>query len=114
VLACRSRAKALAAADSIKSVFPEATCVCPQSALELGDLASVAVFAAEIKSTVPNLCGLVLCAGIDGAPETRTPQGNELHMSVNHLGHMLLTAVCPKGGGGESGRERERERERVR
>jgi|LauGreDrversion2_3_1035106.scaffolds.fasta_scaffold22176_1 NAD(P)-dependent dehydrogenase (short-subunit alcohol dehydrogenase family) len=45
-------------------------------------------------ATVP-VClysGLVLCAGIDGAPETRTPQGNELHMSVNHLGHMLLAA----------------------
>ena len=36
--------------------------------------------------------GLVLCAGIDGAPEMRTKQGNELHMSVNHLGHMLLAA----------------------
>uniref|UniRef100_A0A6U5LWV8 Protochlorophyllide reductase n=1 Tax=Corethron hystrix TaxID=216773 RepID=A0A6U5LWV8_9STRA len=38
------------------------------------------------------LGGLVLCAGIDGAPETRTAQGYELHMSVNHLGHMLLAA----------------------
>lgn len=33
----------------------------------------------------------MLCAGIDGAPETRTAQGNELHFQVNHLGHMLLT-----------------------
>ena len=95
VLGCRVPAKALAAADEIKRLHPTATTICPKSPLDLGDLTSVTAFAKEIKGSVPTLGGLVLCAGIDGAPETRTPQGNELHMSVNHLGHMLLFLVSP-------------------
>ena len=111
VLACRTEAKARAAAASLEQLVaaPDATPLCPRAAVDLGDLASVAVFAAEIKASVPRLDALVLCAGIDGAPETRTPQGNELHMSVNHLGHMLLAAeltpLLRRGGAaGEEGR----------
>jgi len=96
ILGCREVIKAQTTAIDIKTVYPDATVMYPKIPLDLADLISVAAFAAEIKALVPMLSGLVLCAGIDGAPETRTAQGNELHMSVNHLGHMLLTAELTK------------------
>jgi len=96
VLGCRTVEKARTTAAEIEAAHADdattATITYPTSPLDLADLESVASFAAEVRTLplIPSLAGLVLCAGIDGAPETRTAQGQELHMSVNHLGHMLL------------------------
>jgi len=97
ILGCRAIEKAQSTANQIGQTIQDAggvspTIFCPQSPLELSDLNLVREYAADVRSSISSLDGIVLCAGIDGAPEVRTPQGNELHMSVNHLGHMLLTA----------------------
>ncbi|KAJ1487888.1 hypothetical protein T484DRAFT_1785206 [Baffinella frigidus] len=92
VLGCRTPAKAQAAAEAILAVYPGAAVRCLSTGLEHSDLASVVAFAAELRATTPSLAGLVFCAGIDGAPNTRTAQGLELHLQVNHLASVALYA----------------------
>ncbi len=97
VLGCRDPARARSSADSVLRAHGGASVVCPEAPLDLADLAQVRDFAAEVRRADKPLDGIVLCAGIDGAPFARTPQENEMHMQVNHLGHMLLTAeLMPK------------------
>ena len=59
--------------------------------LELGDLASVRAFAAEVNRHHPRLQGLVNNAGVMNTPFGRTTDGFETQFGVNHLGHFLLT-----------------------
>lgn len=59
--------------------------------LELGDLASVRAFAAEVNRNHPKLQGLVNNAGVMKTPFGRTKDGFETQFGVNHLGHFLLT-----------------------
>ena len=59
--------------------------------LELGDLASVRAFAAEVNRHHPRLQGLVNNAGVMKTPFGRTRDGFETQFGVNHLGHFLLT-----------------------
>jgi NAD(P)-dependent dehydrogenase (short-subunit alcohol dehydrogenase family) len=59
--------------------------------LELGDLASVRAFAAEVKRNHPALQGLVNNAGVMNTPFGHTKDGFETQFGVNHLGHFLLT-----------------------
>jgi hypothetical protein len=93
VLGCRDPARARNLADGVRRTHSGASVVCPESPLDLADLVQVRVFADELRRTEKPLDGIVLCAGIDGAPFARTLQENEMHMQVNHLGHMLLAAV---------------------
>jgi retinol dehydrogenase-13 len=60
-------------------------------ALELGDLASVRAFAAEVNRNHPTLQGLVNNAGVMKTPFGHTKDGFETQFGVNHLGHFLLT-----------------------
>ena len=92
VLGCRTPAKAHAAADAILAAHPGAAVRCLSTGMEHSDLASVVAFAAELRATTPSLAGLVFCAGIDGAPSTRTAQGLELQLQVNHLASVALYA----------------------
>ncbi|ULE32801.1 SDR family NAD(P)-dependent oxidoreductase [Mycobacterium sp. IDR2000157661] len=57
--------------------------------LDLGDLASVRMFADSVKTVDV----LVNNAGVMGMPLTRTADGFESHMGINHLGHYLLTCL---------------------
>lgn len=59
--------------------------------LDLGDLASVRAFAAEVNRNHPKLQGLVNNAGVMKTPFGRTKDGFETQFGVNHLGHFLLT-----------------------
>jgi retinol dehydrogenase-13 len=59
--------------------------------LELGDLASVRAFAAEVNRHYPKLQGLVNNAGVMKTPFGHTTDGFETQFGVNHLGHFLLT-----------------------
>lgn len=59
--------------------------------LDLGALASVRSFAAEVLRQYPQLQGLVNNAGVMHTPFGRTKDGYETQFGVNHLGHFLLT-----------------------
>ena len=61
------------------------------AALDLGSLDSVRHFAGEFLKHHVRLDGLVNNAGIMNVPEGRTRDGFEMHLGVNHLGHVLLT-----------------------
>ncbi|BCP05310.1 SDR family NAD(P)-dependent oxidoreductase [Mycobacterium marseillense] len=85
VIACRSLTKAHQAAASM----PGDVAV---RELDLADLTSVRKFA----DTVDYVDVLVNNAGVLGLPLTRTADGFEAHMGINHLGHFALT--CLLGG----------------
>ncbi len=65
--------------------------------LELGDLASVRSFAAEVNRHYPKLQGLVNNAGVMNTPFGHTTDGFETQFGVNHLGHFLLTNLLTDG-----------------
>ncbi|KAA1424573.1 SDR family NAD(P)-dependent oxidoreductase [Mumia zhuanghuii] len=60
--------------------------------LDLADLDSVAAAASEIAERFGRIDVLVNNAGIMAAPYRTSPQGFELQMATNHLGHFALTA----------------------
>ncbi|HEX2212908.1 MAG TPA: SDR family NAD(P)-dependent oxidoreductase [Mycobacterium sp.] len=82
VIACRDVAKARQAAA-------EMTGDVEVSRLDLADLASVRTFAESVKSVDV----LVNNAGVMGMPLTRTVDGFEAHIGINHLGHFALTCL---------------------
>ncbi|HEY1177888.1 MAG TPA: oxidoreductase [Phytomonospora sp.] len=86
VLACRDDRKARHAADA----FGEPTVETLR--LDLADPASVRDAAAELRDRHPRLDLLVNNAGITGV-KGRTPQGHEIQLAVNHLGHFALTGL---------------------
>jgi NAD(P)-dependent dehydrogenase (short-subunit alcohol dehydrogenase family) len=59
------------------------------SALDLADLASVRAFA----DTVEAVDVLINNAGVMAVPLTRTVDGFEFHIGINHLGHFALTCL---------------------
>jgi NAD(P)-dependent dehydrogenase (short-subunit alcohol dehydrogenase family) len=60
-------------------------------ALDLSSFSSVRKFAAEILTHTSQIDILINNAGIMMVPETKTEDGNEMQLQVNHLGHFLLT-----------------------
>lgn len=90
VLACRTRAKADAARDSILVDAPAADVSLVD--LDLSSLASVAEAAAEFSRRFGRLDLLVNNAGVMATPYQRTVDGFELQFATNHLGHAALTA----------------------
>ncbi|MCG5433649.1 SDR family NAD(P)-dependent oxidoreductase [Mycobacterium sp. MYCO198283] len=85
VIACRDTAKGEAAAARMTGDVSVGE-------LDLADLASVRRFAAA----TDDVDVLINNAGVMGLPLTRTADGFEMHMGVNHLGHFALT--CLLGG----------------
>jgi protochlorophyllide reductase len=90
VLACRNLTKAQAAATSIRTTAPDAQVSVEQ--LDLADLSSVAAFAQAHAATHDRLDLLVNNAGLMAVDESRTVDGFEMQLGVNHLGHFALTA----------------------
>jgi NAD(P)-dependent dehydrogenase (short-subunit alcohol dehydrogenase family) len=90
VLACRTRAKAETARESILADTPSAEVSLVD--LDLSSLASVAAASAEVQTRFDRLDLLVNNAGVMATPYQRTVDGFELQLATNHLGHAALTA----------------------
>jgi NAD(P)-dependent dehydrogenase (short-subunit alcohol dehydrogenase family) len=60
--------------------------------LDLADLAQVAGCAKMLLDSHDNLTALICNAGVMGGPFLLSPQGFELQMATNHLGHAALIA----------------------
>lgn len=70
-------------------------------ALDLGDLASIQRFSAEILSTGMHVDILIGNAGVMACPETRVGPGWEAQFAINHLGHYaLVNSLFPALEGG--------------
>jgi NAD(P)-dependent dehydrogenase (short-subunit alcohol dehydrogenase family) len=57
--------------------------------LDLADQASVAAYAETVRGPLDLV---ILNAGVMACPETRTPEGWELQLATNHLGHFAVVA----------------------
>lgn len=90
LLACRDAGRGGAAADAVRLAAPGAD-VAVRS-LDLADLASVRALAAAVGDGEGRLDLLVANAGVMAVDEGRTVDGFEVHLGVNHLGHVALTA----------------------
>ncbi len=92
VMACRDTAKARSAADAL-GLPSERLLILP---LDLSDLERVRRFVADVRALGRPLAALVINAAVYKPllkqPE-RSPQGYELSMATNHLGHFLLTRL---------------------
>eukprot|EP00227_Mantoniella_beaufortii_P018414 CAMPEP_0197579318 /NCGR_PEP_ID=MMETSP1326-20131121/3342_1 /TAXON_ID=1155430 /ORGANISM="Genus nov. species nov., Strain RCC2288" /LENGTH=463 /DNA_ID=CAMNT_0043142743 /DNA_START=113 /DNA_END=1507 /DNA_ORIENTATION=+ len=104
VLACRTEAKALAAAAAIRETVPDAQLVVlPGAALEMADLRATADYVKAFQDSGIPLDVLLLNAGMVGAPLARTAQDHELLFGVNHLAHFLMQdALVPQLRGCEA------------
>jgi NAD(P)-dependent dehydrogenase (short-subunit alcohol dehydrogenase family) len=91
IIAGRSEAKGLAAAESINAKLPAARV--SFELLDLASLASVASFAARMNASLQNLDILINNAGVMMLPSRQTTRdGFEMQLGVNYLGHFALTA----------------------
>lgn len=91
VLACRSEAKARAAMDSITAAQPGAGV--EFLPLDLADLDSVREAVARFRRRHARLDLLCNNAGVMGhATVQLTPQGFEMQLGTNHIGHFALAA----------------------
>jgi len=90
ILACRDPQKAESAISSIRALAPASTVTCLH--LDLADLASVTRFASDFSADHDRLDLLINNAGLMAVDESRTRDGFETQLGVNHLGHFALTA----------------------
>ena len=88
VLACRNLEKAEAVAATVPGHDRGRVVV---RRLDVSDLASVREFAAAFQEEYDGLDVLVNNAGVMGLPFALSPDGVEMHMATNHLGHFALT-----------------------
>ncbi len=92
VMACRSVERGQAAADKIKAEQPGAQVSVAQ--LDLSSLASVRKFAGDVLAAGEPLDILVNNAGIMMLPKREvSPDGFELQLATNYLGHYALTGL---------------------
>jgi NAD(P)-dependent dehydrogenase (short-subunit alcohol dehydrogenase family) len=90
VLACRNTDKARSAVAAIQASVPSAVVTFVR--LDLADLASVGAFVDDFRGEYDRLDLLVNNAGLMAVDESRTVDGFETQLGVNHLGHFALTA----------------------
>lgn len=89
VLACRSREKALAVA---KAALDRGAAVEPEVVeVDLGDLGSVRRAANRLLDELDRVDILVNNAGVMGIPRVSSPDGFEMQLATNYLGHFALT-----------------------
>lgn len=84
ILACRDESRGQAAQRQVGGTSEVVR-------LDLGDLDSVEAFAKTIGERFDRLDILLNNAGLMAIPESKTKQGFETQMGVNHLGHFALT-----------------------
>ncbi len=91
ILACRDEEKARQARDKLESELERSSLELLH--LDLADLISVRRAADEVLSGHARLDIVVNNAGVMGTPYRQTPDGFELQMATNHLGHFALTGL---------------------
>ncbi|CAL1265551.1 unnamed protein product [Larinioides sclopetarius] len=89
VIGCRDTEKGKKAAEDIVRQVPEANIIVKH--LDLASFSSIRKFSAEILKSEPHIHILINNAGIMMCPESKTEEGFEMQIGVNHLGHFLLT-----------------------
>ena len=90
LMACRNEEKAERAATTLRDSAPRGEL--DVRTLDLADLESVRALAADVLRTEGRLDLLVNNAGLMATDESRTADGFEMQLGVNHLGHFALTA----------------------
>jgi NAD(P)-dependent dehydrogenase (short-subunit alcohol dehydrogenase family) len=90
-LACRNRAKGNAALERILGEASDGAAALEE--LDLSDLQNTSAFAERFKATHDRLDLLILNAGVMVPPASKTKQGYELQLGVNHLGHFALAGA---------------------
>lgn len=91
VMACRDPLRGAAALDEVRQRVPQGEF--ELMTLDLASLGSVRRFAEAFCARYSRLDLLINNAGVLGVPLTRTQDGFEGHMGVNHLGHFALTGL---------------------
>jgi len=91
VMTARNMSKGEKAKTDILQAHPNATVNLMQ--LDVGNLASVREFADAFKAKYDRLDVLLNNAGVMAIPRQETPDGFEMQLGVNHLGHFALTGL---------------------
>jgi NAD(P)-dependent dehydrogenase (short-subunit alcohol dehydrogenase family) len=91
VVAARNQEKAKAAVEDIRTGAQDASV--EVVALDLASQASVRATAERILDAHTHIDLLVNNAGVMGIPESKTVDGFEMQLGVDHLGHWSLTAL---------------------
>ena len=91
VMAVRNTNKAESVSKEIKKEFPNANIDIRQ--LELNSLKSIQTFSDSIIMDYERLHVLINNAGVMACPFSKTEDGFEIQMGVNHLGHFALTGL---------------------
>nr|XP_028581493.1 retinol dehydrogenase 12-like [Podarcis muralis] len=89
ILACRDIAKGEAAAREIIAETGNQQVIVKK--LDLSDSKSIRAFAEDFLKEEKKLHFLINNAGVMMVPYSKTADGFEMHIGVNHLGHFLLT-----------------------
>ncbi|NXK54235.1 RDH12 dehydrogenase, partial [Chauna torquata] len=89
IVACRDVAKAEAAASEIRAETGNQQVIVKK--LDLADTKSIREFADNFLAEEKDLHILINNAGVMLCPYSKTADGFEMHLGVNHLGHFLLT-----------------------
>ncbi|KGL73308.1 Retinol dehydrogenase 12, partial [Tinamus guttatus] len=89
ILACRDIAKGEAAANEIRAETGNQQVIVKK--LDLADTKSIREFADNVLAEEKELHILINNAGVMLCPYSKTADGFEMHLGVNHLGHFLLT-----------------------
>ncbi|XP_056914410.1 retinol dehydrogenase 12 isoform X1 [Takifugu flavidus] len=89
IMACRDVDKGEEAAAGIRGAYPPALVEVRE--LDLADTCSIRAFAETLLREINQLHVLINNAGVMMCPYTKTVDGFEMHIGVNHLGHFLLT-----------------------
>ncbi|NWW80159.1 RDH12 dehydrogenase, partial [Climacteris rufus] len=89
IIACRDIAKAEAAANEIRAETGNQQVIVKK--LDLADTKSIREFAEKFLAEEKELHILINNAGVMLCPYSKTADGFEMHLGVNHLGHFLLT-----------------------
>ncbi|XP_029965362.1 retinol dehydrogenase 14 isoform X1 [Salarias fasciatus] len=91
IMACRDLQSAEEAAREIQKEAGQEQGEVVIKHLDLASLASVRRFCEEINKEEPKIDVLINNAGVYQCPYTKTEDGFEMQLGVNHLGHFLLT-----------------------
>ncbi|XP_054017588.1 retinol dehydrogenase 12-like isoform X1 [Dryobates pubescens] len=89
IIACRDIVKAEAAASEIRADTGNQEVIVKK--LDLADTKSIREFAEKFLAEEKELHILINNAGVMLCPYSKTADGFEMHLGVNHLGHFLLT-----------------------